>query len=83
MSVTVTEPRVIGVPSTEALKRAMAGPVNAAGIPVYVSFPYDSGIDDTGGLPFNRACTGARGMDLCSCGRHCAPKILARHDRAP
>ena len=35
----------------EALKRAMAGPVNAAGIPVYVSFPYDSGIDDTGGLP--------------------------------
>jgi feruloyl esterase len=35
----------------EALKRAMDGPVTAAGIPVYVSFPYDSGIDDTGGLP--------------------------------
>ena len=35
----------------EALSRAMAGPVNAAGLPVYVSFPYDSGIDDTAGLP--------------------------------
>jgi hypothetical protein len=35
----------------EALHRAMAGPVNAAGLPVYVSYPYDSGIDDTGGLP--------------------------------
>jgi feruloyl esterase len=35
----------------EALSRAMAGPVNAAGLPVYVSYPYDSGIDDTGGLP--------------------------------
>jgi feruloyl esterase len=35
----------------EALARAMAGPVNAAGMPVYVSYPYDSGIDDTGGLP--------------------------------
>jgi feruloyl esterase len=35
----------------EALTRAMAGPVNAAGLPVYVSYPYDSGIDDTGGLP--------------------------------
>jgi len=35
----------------EALQRAMAGPVNAAGMPVYVSFPWDSGIDDTGGLP--------------------------------
>ena len=35
----------------EALARAMAGPVNAAGIPVYVSYPYDSGIDDAGGLP--------------------------------
>jgi feruloyl esterase len=35
----------------EALARAMAGPVNAAGLPVYVSYPYDSGIDDTGGLP--------------------------------
>lgn len=35
----------------EALSRAMAGPVNAAGFPVYVSYPYDSGIDDAGGLP--------------------------------
>ena len=29
----------------------MAGPVNTAGIPVYVSYPYDSGIDDRAGLP--------------------------------
>ncbi|HEY8521546.1 MAG TPA: DUF6351 family protein [Gammaproteobacteria bacterium] len=35
----------------EALARAMAGPVNAAGLPVYVSYPYDTGIDDAGGLP--------------------------------
>jgi feruloyl esterase len=35
----------------DALGRAMAGPVNAAGFPVYVSYPYDSGIDDAGGLP--------------------------------
>ncbi len=35
----------------EALARAMAGPVNAAGMPLYVSYPYDSGIDDAGGLP--------------------------------
>lgn len=35
----------------EALARAMAGPVNAAGMPLYVSYPYDSGIDDKGGLP--------------------------------
>ncbi len=35
----------------EALSRAMAGPVNMAGLPVYVSYPYDSGIDDRGGLP--------------------------------
>jgi pimeloyl-ACP methyl ester carboxylesterase len=35
----------------EALARAMAGPVTAGGAPVYVSYPYDSGIDDTGGLP--------------------------------
>jgi pimeloyl-ACP methyl ester carboxylesterase len=35
----------------DALARAMAGPVNAAGLPVYVSYPYDSGIDDAGGLP--------------------------------
>jgi feruloyl esterase len=35
----------------DALARAMAGPVNAAGLPVYVPYPYDSGIDDAGGLP--------------------------------
>jgi hypothetical protein len=35
----------------DALARAMAGPVNAAGLPVYVSYPFDSGIDDAGGLP--------------------------------
>ena len=35
----------------EAFARAMAGPVNAAGMPVYVPYPYDSGIDDAGGLP--------------------------------
>jgi Tannase and feruloyl esterase len=35
----------------EALARAMGGPVNAAGKPVYVSYPYDSGIDDAAGLP--------------------------------
>lgn len=35
----------------EALSRAMAGPVNAAGLPVYVSYPYDSGIDDPSRLP--------------------------------
>jgi feruloyl esterase len=35
----------------EALARAMAGPVNSAGTPVYVSYPYDAGIDDSGGLP--------------------------------
>jgi hypothetical protein len=35
----------------EALARAMAGPVNAAGLPVYVPYPYDTGIDDAGGLP--------------------------------
>jgi feruloyl esterase len=35
----------------EALARAMGGPVNAGGKSVYVSFPWDSGIDDTGGLP--------------------------------
>jgi feruloyl esterase len=35
----------------EALSRAMGGPVNAAGKSVYVPYPFDSGIDDTGGLP--------------------------------
>ncbi len=35
----------------EALARAIGGPVNAAGLPVYVPFPWDSGLDDSGGLP--------------------------------
>jgi feruloyl esterase len=35
----------------EALARAIAGPITAGGEPVYVSFPYDSGLDDTGGIP--------------------------------
>jgi feruloyl esterase len=35
----------------DALARAMAGPVTAGGLPVYVSYPYDTGIDDAGGLP--------------------------------
>lgn len=35
----------------EAFRRGMAGPVNAAGKPVYVPFPYDAGIDDTGRPP--------------------------------
>ncbi|MDX1562684.1 MAG: tannase/feruloyl esterase family alpha/beta hydrolase, partial [Gammaproteobacteria bacterium] len=35
----------------EALARALGGPVNSAGLPVYVSFPYDSGLDDPAGLP--------------------------------
>jgi feruloyl esterase len=35
----------------EALARAMGGPVNAAGKSVYVSYPWDSGIDDMGLLP--------------------------------
>jgi feruloyl esterase len=35
----------------EALARAIAGPVTAAGLPVYVPFPWDSGLDDAGGLP--------------------------------
>ncbi len=35
----------------EALAVAMAGPKTAGGEPVYVSFPWDAGIDDTGGLP--------------------------------
>ncbi len=35
----------------EALARAMAGPVSAAGKHVYASYPYDSGIDDEVGLP--------------------------------
>src|SRR5690606_10914996 len=35
----------------EALAKAIAGPVNAAGLPVYVPFPWDSGLDDTGSLP--------------------------------
>jgi hypothetical protein len=35
----------------EALARAIGGPLNAAGLPVYVPFPWDSGLDDSGGLP--------------------------------
>ena len=35
----------------DALFRAMSGPVNAAGQSVYVSYPWDSGIDDAQGLP--------------------------------
>lgn len=35
----------------DALARALGGPVNAAGLPVYVSFPYDSALDDAAGLP--------------------------------
>jgi feruloyl esterase len=35
----------------EALARAMGGPVTANGTKVYVSYPYDAGIDDSGGLP--------------------------------
>lgn len=34
-----------------ALARALGGPLNAAGLPVYVPFPYDTGLDDSGGLP--------------------------------
>jgi feruloyl esterase len=34
-----------------ALARAMGGPVTSGGEPVYVSFPWDSGLDDAGGLP--------------------------------
>lgn len=35
----------------EALARALGGPIDAAGLPVYVPFPYDSALDDAGGLP--------------------------------
>jgi len=34
-----------------ALARALGGPRTAAGEPVYVPFPWDSGLDDAGGLP--------------------------------
>ncbi len=34
-----------------ALAKAMSGPVTAGGQPVYVSFPWDTGIDDAAGLP--------------------------------
>ena len=44
-------PQCLAPNKADALARAMAGPVNAAGISVYVSYPYDSGIDDTTGLP--------------------------------
>lgn len=35
----------------EALARAIAGPLTAGGEAVYVSFPWDAGLDDAGGLP--------------------------------
>lgn len=35
----------------DALARALAGPLTESGHPVYVPFPYDSSLDDTGGLP--------------------------------
>lgn len=35
----------------EALARALGGPQTSGGVPVYVPFPYDSSLDDTGGLP--------------------------------
>lgn len=35
----------------EALARALRGPVTAAGTPVYVPFPYDTGLDDAAGIP--------------------------------
>ncbi|MBN1239430.1 MAG: tannase/feruloyl esterase family alpha/beta hydrolase [Gammaproteobacteria bacterium] len=35
----------------EALARALGGPTSSAGLPVYVPFPYDSALDDTGGIP--------------------------------
>ncbi|MCP5144597.1 MAG: tannase/feruloyl esterase family alpha/beta hydrolase [Gammaproteobacteria bacterium] len=35
----------------DALAKAMSGPVTAGGQEVYVSFPWDTGIDDTAGLP--------------------------------
>src|SRR5690606_35384878 len=34
----------------EALAKAIGGPVNAAGIPVYVPFPWDTGLDDPGSV---------------------------------
>lgn len=34
-----------------ALTKAIGGPVTSGGEPVYVSFPWDSGLDDAGGLP--------------------------------
>jgi len=41
----------LAVDKANALARAINGPVNAAGQPVYVPFPWDSGLDDAGGLP--------------------------------
>jgi pimeloyl-ACP methyl ester carboxylesterase len=35
----------------DALAKAIGGPMTAAGLPVYVPFPWDSGLDDSGGLP--------------------------------
>jgi pimeloyl-ACP methyl ester carboxylesterase len=34
-----------------ALAKAIAGPMTSGGEPVYVPFPWDSGLDDAGGLP--------------------------------
>ena len=34
----------------EALAKAIGGPVNAAGMPVYVPFPWDTGLDDPGSV---------------------------------
>jgi pimeloyl-ACP methyl ester carboxylesterase len=35
----------------EALAKAMGGPMSSSGLEVYAPFPWDTGIDDTGGLP--------------------------------
>lgn len=35
----------------DALARALSGPRTERGLPVYVPFPYDSGLDDAGRLP--------------------------------
>lgn len=35
----------------EALAKAISGPTTAGGEPVYASFPWDAGLDDTGGIP--------------------------------
>jgi len=35
----------------QALASAIGGPLTSSGIPVYVSFPWDTGLDDSAGLP--------------------------------